>query len=103
MEVDKKRRVFAPNIFTPNGDGENDIFVIYGGEGVSKVLSLKLYNREGAEVFKKENFLPNDPNFGWDGTFRTFAQQPQVFMWVAEMQFLDGAVLQFTGDTMLLR
>jgi gliding motility-associated-like protein len=56
-----------PNAFTPNGDGNNDIFYVRG-TGFS-VKSFSIYNRLGQLVFKKENFLPNDPQQGWDGTF----------------------------------
>jgi gliding motility-associated-like protein len=56
-----------PNAFTPNGDGNNDIFYVRGTGFTVKTFSI--YNRNGQEVFKKENFVPNDPQYGWDGTF----------------------------------
>ena len=59
--------VTMPNAFTPNGDGNNDIFYVRG-QGFS-VKSFSIYNRLGQQIFTKENFLPNDPQYGWDGTF----------------------------------
>jgi gliding motility-associated-like protein len=56
-----------PNAFTPNGDGNNDIFYVRG-TGFT-VKSFSVYNRLGELVFSKENFNPNDPAYGWDGTF----------------------------------
>ncbi|MES2479511.1 MAG: gliding motility-associated C-terminal domain-containing protein [Bacteroidota bacterium] len=59
--------VTMPNAFTPNGDGNNDIFYVRG-TGFT-VKSFSVYNRFGELVFSKENFKPNDPAYGWDGTF----------------------------------
>ena len=42
--------IYVPNAFTPNGDGQNDVFEFYG-VGISQV-ELKVYNRWGQEVFK---------------------------------------------------
>lgn len=58
--------VTMPNAFTPNGDGNNDIFYVRGTGFTVKNFSI--YNRLGQLVFSKENFTPNDPKFGWDGT-----------------------------------
>jgi gliding motility-associated-like protein len=58
--------VTMPNAFTPNGDGNNDIFYVRG-TGFS-VKRFSIYNRLGQLVFSKENFMPNDPRHGWDGT-----------------------------------
>jgi gliding motility-associated-like protein len=59
--------VTMPNAFTPNGDGNNDIFYVRG-QGFS-VKSFSIYNRLGQEVFTRSNFSPNDAQYGWDGTF----------------------------------
>jgi gliding motility-associated-like protein len=59
--------VTMPNAFTPNGDGNNDVFYVRG-TGFT-VKSFSIYNRNGQVVFNKENFIPNDPKYGWDGTF----------------------------------
>jgi len=52
--------VFIPQGFSPNGDGVDDVFIIYGN-GSNKV-SISVYNRWGNLVFQ-ENDYKND----WDG------------------------------------
>lgn len=42
-----------PNVFTPNGDGNNEYFEIIGNENAS---SLIVYNRYGVEVYKSDNY-----------------------------------------------
>ncbi|WP_164111515.1 MULTISPECIES: gliding motility-associated C-terminal domain-containing protein [Sphingobacterium] len=59
----KVRIVFfqIPNVFTPNGDGKNDGFVIQGLELFEK-KKLRVFNRHGFEVYQSENYR-ND----WNG------------------------------------
>lgn len=54
--------IFIPNSFTPNGDGLNDTFGVYG-ESI-KQYSMEIYNRWGEKVFESANI-----NEQWDGTY----------------------------------
>lgn len=49
-----------PNIFTPNGDGKNDIFSIAINHTDS--YSISIYNRWGTKEFESQS-----PNISWDG------------------------------------
>jgi hypothetical protein len=40
---------------------------------------------------------------GWDGTLRGRSLNPGVFVWVAEIEFVDGEVEVFRGDVLILR
>lgn len=64
--------VNAPNAFTPNGDGVNDVFRITAF-GVDN-LDLRIYNRYGQIVFQT-----NDPMEGWDGKFNGVDQPMDVY------------------------
>ncbi|MCB0520983.1 MAG: gliding motility-associated C-terminal domain-containing protein [Saprospiraceae bacterium] len=94
--------VFVPNAFSPNGDGINDVFFI-NAKGVVEVQFLQIFDRWGELVFEGSNFPPNDPFFGWDGTFKGKKMNPAVFAWYAELVFLDGKKRTFKGDLTLLR
>lgn len=50
-----------PNVFTPNGDRQNDLFVPRGYCFVDRV-EFEVFNRWGQKVFKT-----NDPQINWDG------------------------------------
>lgn len=54
--------VFVPNAFSPNGDGLNDVFRVYGGN--FKLVAFDIYNRYGERIFNT-----NQPSRGWDGTY----------------------------------
>ena len=61
--------IYVPNAFTPNGDGQNDVFEVYG-IGISQV-ELTIYNRWGQEVFQESSNRPQ-----WDGMFKGKMQPP---------------------------
>ena len=101
--VRKTRPVFIPNIFSPNNDGQNDIFFISGGESVAEIKSFLVFNRWGEIVHQYYNFQPNDPGSGWDGMFRGQLMNPAVFTYYAEIEFIDGLVELYEGDVTLVR
>ena len=89
-------QVFVPNSFSPNGDGNNDLFLIYG-ENI-KTVNLKVFNRWGELVFNSENqFL------GWDGNYKGQAQQTGVYVYEAQVTFLDNTQTLRTGSITLIR
>lgn len=51
----------VPNVFTPNGDGVNDVFRIPGAESLRE-FNCEIYNRWGRKVYEWSN-----PDDGWDG------------------------------------
>ncbi|MEM7103842.1 MAG: gliding motility-associated C-terminal domain-containing protein, partial [Bacteroidota bacterium] len=103
ISVDKDRDVYIPNAFTPNDDGINDVVIVYGNQGVAQVRIFRIYDRWGEFVFEATNFDPNDPLYGWNGTFKGKPMNPAVFVYYAEVEFVDGVVLPYKGDITLIR
>lgn len=101
--VQKDYNVFIPNAFSPNGDGYNDLFMIFAGKEVKEVKVFKVFNRWGETVLEQGGFLPNDPRFGWDGVFRGQPMNAAVFAYFAEIEMVDGQVVVFKGDVALVR
>ncbi|MBC7778274.1 MAG: gliding motility-associated C-terminal domain-containing protein, partial [Phycisphaerae bacterium] len=102
-QIRPHRRVYAPNVFTPNGDGSNDFFTIFSDDGVKQILSLKIFNRWGGQIYQTNNIKTNDEPLGWDGTFKGQDLNIDVFVWVAEIEFVDGEIIQLSGDVTLVR
>ncbi len=102
--VDRRRELFVPNVFSPNGDGANDLFTIYAKPGaVSKILSLQVFDRWGEAIITLKDFLPNSPTIGWDGRYKGDPMNPGVFVWIAEIEFIDGQREFFKGDVTIVR
>ncbi len=52
-----------PNVFTPDGDGANDLFDVQVGERLESCTNIQIYNRWGVLVFESYG-----NNHSWDGT-----------------------------------
>ncbi|MEM6964218.1 MAG: gliding motility-associated C-terminal domain-containing protein [Bacteroidota bacterium] len=101
--VEKPRRVYIPNAFSPDDNGMNDIFFINAGQEVANVRNFKIFNRWGALLFSQENFQPNDDTYGWDGFYKNKKLNPGVYVYFAEIEFIDGQVVVYKGDVTLVR
>ncbi len=99
--VNNKKRIFIPNAFSPNGDGYNDLFMIYGGLGVEEIERFQIFSRWGDLVFEKNNFQPNDPSKGWDGFFNGEKMNPAVFVFYAKVKYTNGETEIVKGDLLL--
>jgi gliding motility-associated-like protein len=103
VHVDKNRKIFAPTAFSPNNDGANDEFNLFGGSGTRRILTFKVFNRWGAMMYQRSNLLPTDPQNGWDGLFNGSEASNDTYIWFAEIEFEDGEIETFKGDVALLR
>jgi gliding motility-associated-like protein len=94
---------FVPNIFSPNQDGVNDIFYVQSNEQITRVKSFRIFDRWGAVVFEEIDFLTNDPQHGWDGTYGGKELDPAVFVYAIIAETADGQQLVVKGDVALIR
>jgi gliding motility-associated-like protein len=62
FDVDDCMDYHLPNVFTPNGDGVNDLFQPYQPYSNVEKIDMTIYNRWGRKVFHTE-----EPNINWDG------------------------------------
>ncbi len=94
--VDNNLEVFIPNSFSPNGDGNNDVFTIYG-QGI-KAVELDIFNRWGEKIYES-----NSQFAGWDGTYKGALQNPGVYVYNVKITFLDNRTKERTGSITILR
>ena len=88
--------VYVPNIFSPNGDGNNDVLFVRG-KGIES-FNFVVYDRWGEKVFQSISL-----ESGWDGSFRGKAMNPAVFMYYLDVNFKDGTAVSKKGDVTLIR
>ncbi len=92
-----------PNVFTPNGDEENDIFRPFYNVQPRDFESYRfcVYSRWGEKVFET-----TDPDQGWDGTFKDELAVSDVYIWTLEGRTRFGGEIDEkdrSGDVTLLR
>lgn len=103
VRVVRNDRVFIPSAFTPDGDGVNDRFTVYGGPRLRLIKALSVFDRWGNMVYFGENLPPNDARFGWDGSWKGVPMDPAVFVYVAVVTFDDGIDKRLHGEVSLIR
>jgi len=103
INVVKNRPIYIPNAFSPNFDGTNDFFTVYGGPAAASIQALRVYNRWGALVFEAKDIPLNEPTLGWDGVFRGKVMNTGVFAFYTYIEFIDGEVVLYEGDLTLVK
>jgi gliding motility-associated-like protein/uncharacterized repeat protein (TIGR01451 family) len=89
--------IYVPDVFTPNGDGINDIIKPIT-PGIRKFRWFRIYNRWGNLVFEAA-----DAQKGWDGKFRGKEQPAETYIWVVEGADSRGISIKKTGMLNLVR
>jgi len=86
-----------PNGFTPNGDGQNDVFKIGHYENYI-LIKMQVFNRWGTLVYEG-----NDVNNGWDGTYQGIAQPIGTYVYIVDGTDSKGLPIHKIGNITLLR
>lgn len=101
--VAKQDQLFIPNAFSPNNDGTNDELELFAGPAIDRVLKLMIFDRWGEELLFIDDLRPGDPQAIWDGTFQG-QQMPQgVYVYLLQVQLLDGSIREKSGDFTIIR
>jgi gliding motility-associated-like protein len=115
IRVKKDNPIHAPNIFSPNKDGNNDYFYLFGNNMLVSSLRLRIYDRWGNKVFDQSNGtnetfrlnttlkILNNPDMGWNGFFNDREASEGVYAWVANLLCVDGQQILLKGDVTVVR
>lgn len=88
--------IYVPNAITPNGDGVNDVLLVYG-TAISSVR-LIVYSQWGAQLF-----LSTDLKKGWDGTHNGQKVPAGLYTYSLEAVMQDGSRINKGGTFSVIR
>lgn len=88
--------IFIPNSFTPNGDGKNDLFKVYGN--VLEGMEMKIFNQWGELIYSTK-----DLSAGWNGTYKGQLQPMGVYFYAIKLRLKDGSEEVRKGSINLLK
>jgi gliding motility-associated-like protein len=92
----KGPEIYVPTVFTPNGDGNNDILRALAF-GMTEYRYFRIFNRWGQQVFFTKDF-----SRGWDGRIQGKMQETGTFVWMAEAVDFRGTIIKRKGTTTLM-
>lgn len=96
ITVDANVSVFVPDIFSPDGNGANDVLFVRGS-GIDEML-FRVYDRWGQKVFESSTQTE-----GWDGTMAGKQLNAAVFIYTLDGTFSTGETFSRKGNVTLQR
>lgn len=95
-------QVYIPNVFTPDGDGINDVLMVRG-KGINTIKTFRIFTRWGELVFEKSNFTPNERSGAWDGTIRGVKAPPDVYVYTCEVLCDNNDSYIYKGNVAIIK
>ncbi|MCO6499965.1 MAG: PKD domain-containing protein [Vicingus serpentipes] len=89
---------YAPNAFTPDGDGVNDIFLPQGHAIDEDEYTLYIFDRWGELIHKT-----NDYYEGWNGTYKGTPVQVDTYVWKVNLQDIYGEKHEYIGRVSIVK
>jgi gliding motility-associated-like protein len=96
--VSNDKVVYVPNVFSPNGDGVNDVFKIYTYDEGVKQTTFRIHDRWGQLVFETADIAA-----GWNGTLNGKELSNDLYVYSVYIIYLDGDSYKQKGSVTLLR
>ena len=93
--------IYVPNVFSPNQDGRNDYFTIYGDEDLAEVSRLVIFDRWGTVIFEDRG--GSGEQSVWNGTSQGTPVENGVYVFAADLTMRDGMEHQITGSITVIR
>lgn len=95
--IDVKGGIFVPNVFTPNGDGQNDVFHVTAGG--MKTYYIEIFNRWGEKVFDADS-----PNIDWTGRSTSGVQESDgIYYYILKATDYSNKNYNLNGYLQLIR
>jgi gliding motility-associated-like protein len=90
--------ICLPNIFTPNGDGVNDILLVRQSTGLPQIDTLTFMIKDASGTIL---FYSNDPAVGWDGSYNG-KKKAGVYTCEVNARLTNDETIEFTGTVTML-
>ena len=92
-----------PTGFTPNSDGENDVFWIRGGP--FEAVNFNIYNNWGELIFTSDenDYISSWEDLGWNGMYNGEPAPMGVYTWTFVVRMANNQLVKDSGDVTLIR
>jgi len=98
VNVEPYTLILVPTAFSPNGDGENDVFRIAKYLNIKSLQEFAVYDRWGQKVYSTDIITD-----GWNGEYRGHKQDIGVYVWYVKALTYDNESVFKKGNVTLVR
>jgi gliding motility-associated-like protein len=103
VRISRELDVFVPNVFSPDGDGFNDVWLIGAGPSIGDVSEVAVFDRWGNAVYFWDNRIRLADWPGWDGRMGNGDEvEVGVYVYYVRVARIDGEDLILEGDVTVL-
>jgi gliding motility-associated-like protein len=96
-------KVYMPTAFSPNDDGINDTFGVFANSPDLQIISIKVFDRWGEQVFVAKNSSNENPVSHWDGNKRGQPAPAGIYVYVVNVLLKGGREQMRYGEVELVR
>lgn len=96
IRINPVTNIYVPNTFTPNGDGNNDVFNIVGYN--LKAAEISIFDKWGTLIY-----YTDDINRGWDGDYKGQPAKTDTYIWKFTISDGFGETHEYKGHVLLMR
>ena len=89
---------YAPNAFTPNGNGRNDVFLPQGHAIDYSHYNLMIFDRWGKLIYETGDYFE-----GWDGTLNGSLVQIDTYVWKVKLKDIFGVNHNYIGRVSVVK
>ncbi len=107
------RPFYAPTVITPDTRDVESVFKLGFGRQAERVVEFCIFDRWGNQIYLGKDIELDQNNemvSGWDGRFGTAVGQtgsaqvnPGVYVWYADVLFIDGEIIPLAGDVTIIK
>lgn len=100
VTIKEDYNLLAPNSFTPNGDGINDLFIPEALKLMDVDFTMSIYSKSEGLIFESKNI-----NQQWDGRNQQNGQNcgEDTYIWVVSLTTKEGKSEHYKGAVLLLK
>lgn len=103
INVSLERPIFTPNIIDLSSV-DNAEFIVTTNEAGVRIEDFSVYDRWGNRMFSRQGIPATDnSNFAWNGKFKDTEVNPGVYVWVANILYIDKQTIKHTGSVTVIK
>ena len=102
--INVKSGILLSNVFAPESiNGNDQLSILAISDQIRTVQDIRIYNRWGELIRRKENFDPRTSRQLWDGKYRNVIVTSGIYTIQITVELNDGTIIHDGADVLVIR